>query len=230
VSAASPLRRPQRRRPLSVAEAGADRAVETKVSAVESEVAVLVRSPIFRHGLAATLREHGYRVEFPEELSTWRPKTRPAVALISLRCQEDWLALSSMEGTVPVIGIVPYVSPEAYGRALEAGASTIIGEDVSLAELVDVVHAALSNRTLVSIDILQAFATSSAGTAPALLAPHETEWLRALARGTTVASVAHEACYSEREMYRVLGRLYRRIGAANRAEAIALAARRGLLD
>ncbi len=48
----------------------------------------------------------------------------------------------------------------------------------------------------------------------------EQEWLRHLARGDSVATVAARAGYSERMMFRLLRDLYTKIGAANRTEAM----------
>ena len=65
--------------------------------------------------------------------------------------------------------------------------------------------------------------------APAL-GQDERCWLRWLAGGKTVASLAVAACYSEREMYRLLRKLYTRLGASGRTEALLAAQRYGLLD
>ena len=62
------------------------------------------------------------------------------------------------------------------------------------------------------------------------ISPWEVHWLQMLANGATVADVARDASYSEREMFRLLNRLYRAMGARNRVEAIVMAARAGLLN
>jgi DNA-binding NarL/FixJ family response regulator len=56
------------------------------------------------------------------------------------------------------------------------------------------------------------------------------ERLRALAGGTTVAQLADDNGFSEREMFRILSDLYESIGVKNRTEAIVWAARYGVLD
>jgi DNA-binding NarL/FixJ family response regulator len=55
-------------------------------------------------------------------------------------------------------------------------------------------------------------------------------WLQALASGETVAELSLRLGYSEREMYRRLRRLYSRIGATGRTDALLRASRWGLLD
>jgi DNA-binding CsgD family transcriptional regulator len=59
--------------------------------------------------------------------------------------------------------------------------------------------------------------------------PREVEWLKALASGGTVAALAQANEFSEREMYRLIGALYSKLGASNRSEAVALAKQRGLI-
>jgi len=61
------------------------------------------------------------------------------------------------------------------------------------------------------------------------LTSNERLWLRALAESVTVASLARSSGYSEREMYRLLGELYRRLGVTTRTEALLRADRLGLL-
>lgn len=55
------------------------------------------------------------------------------------------------------------------------------------------------------------------------------EWLRSLADSATVGRLARLSGYSEREMYRLLNRVYSRIGAQTRTEALLIAQRRGCL-
>jgi DNA-binding CsgD family transcriptional regulator len=50
-----------------------------------------------------------------------------------------------------------------------------------------------------------------------------------LASGITTVKLATSIGYSEREMYRKLNALYKKMGVSNRAEALVLAARSGLI-
>ena len=54
--------------------------------------------------------------------------------------------------------------------------------------------------------------------------------LRALSDGTTVAEIASRLHYSARPVRRYLQNLYLRLGVRNRAEAIAVGGKSGLLD
>lgn len=54
--------------------------------------------------------------------------------------------------------------------------------------------------------------------------------LQALAHGSTVHELAQEVGYSERELFRILADLYRRMGVSNRSEAIVQVAMWGFLE
>ena len=61
------------------------------------------------------------------------------------------------------------------------------------------------------------------------LSARDVAWLRALADGVTVSSLARASGYSQREMYRLLAALYARLGADSRTDALLRADRAGLL-
>lgn len=71
--------------------------------------------------------------------------------------------------------------------------------------------------------------TPGRGSPPRLVVA-ERAWLRELAQGSTVTALARTAGYSEREMYRLLAKLYTRLAATGRTEALLAAERWGLLD
>jgi DNA-binding CsgD family transcriptional regulator len=58
----------------------------------------------------------------------------------------------------------------------------------------------------------------------------EVTWLRSLAAGETVAELSLRLGYSERELYRRLRRLYSKMGASGRTDALLRAVRWGLLE
>jgi DNA-binding NarL/FixJ family response regulator len=91
-----------------------------------------------------------------------------------------------------------------------------------------VVRAAAAGQTLLPRQVARGMSRSQTGPVPQLQA-HERGWLRHLAESGTMANLATASGYSEREMYRLLGSVYTRLGAANRTEALLLAERWGLL-
>ncbi len=61
------------------------------------------------------------------------------------------------------------------------------------------------------------------------MSEEERAWLRGLATGRTVTALAEGSAYSERELYRKLSRVYQKLGAGGRVEAMLRAERWGLL-
>lgn len=68
------------------------------------------------------------------------------------------------------------------------------------------------------------------GQPPSQLSELERQWLRQLRDGDSARKVADDAHYSERHFRRILLELYSRLGARGGIEAVAAAARNGLLD
>lgn len=194
-------------------------------------IAIVDRNDVYGRGLQAALEDEGFDVELPAE---GQSSTREmSLALVSVRCQEDWDLLARLREEheeLPVVGVLPEPTLHSYCRALAAGATAIVADDAPLPELVDAVKAALRNMTLLPTNVARTLATGESDQADATpISADEAEWLRAIARGTTIAQLAEQASYSEREMHRLLRRLYARMGADNRAEALVLATRWGVL-
>jgi DNA-binding CsgD family transcriptional regulator len=131
--------------------------------------------------------------------------------------------------SVATVHVVEEVTAEAFANALQAGATGVIPMDAGFDQVVAVVKAASAGLTLLPRLMAKALCRPQAGPPPQLL-PRERRWLRHLADSGTVGSLAGEAGYSEREMYRLLGGLYGRLGASNRTEALLLAERWGMLQ
>jgi DNA-binding NarL/FixJ family response regulator len=102
-------------------------------------------------------------------------------------------------------------------------------EDAPVTAVVGALRAAMEGRTVLPIPVAQQLAREAARWCPPL-ADEEIGWLRKLAHGVPVSQLAEESFHSERDMYRVLARLYARIGVAGRAEAIVAATRWGIVD
>ena len=61
------------------------------------------------------------------------------------------------------------------------------------------------------------------------MSAEEMRWLESLARGTPVMTLARDVGYSRSDMHRLLRRLYRKLGAESKEEALVRAAQWGLL-
>jgi DNA-binding NarL/FixJ family response regulator len=139
------------------------------------------------------------------------------------------MARESTGVPVAAVHVVEEVTTEVYTAALQVGATGVVAMDAEFDQVVAVVRAAASGLTLLPRRVAKALCRTQAGPVPQLL-PRERTWLRHLADSGTVGGLAGEFGYSEREMYRLLGALYSRLGASNRTEALLLAERSGLLQ
>jgi DNA-binding NarL/FixJ family response regulator len=194
-------------------------------------------SPLRRRGIADILGEHGFKVDValsPDDdgLSSWArgDGKRGMVVAVDDDCQVVLLrALRCAHKDLALVALVPDESTEAHHRALRAGANTAVGHDAEPGRLVEAIALALDGCTVMPTEVAREIAAGPAEPATIELNDRERVWLQALADGRTVAEIADEAAYSHREMHRTLRALYKRLGAANRAQALTSATRQGLI-
>jgi two-component system nitrate/nitrite response regulator NarL len=189
-------------------------------------IALMGSVPAFRRGLAAALAERGATVS--EVVDDQPMPAGCAVVLVTVRALDELRLLAPAAGEAAVVAVLSDGSPASHREALCSGAAAAVAENESVEEIVEVVLAASEGRARLPFEIARTLATAPAAAAP--VSTQERGWLRSLARGATVAELAHDSCYSERELYRRLGRLYRRLGAETRAEALVRAAKAGILQ
>jgi DNA-binding NarL/FixJ family response regulator len=200
------------------------------VSARTGDVVVIVeRLPAYRRGLAVALAESGFVVE---ELAAVEEPMRAADAIVlTIDSEESWAALVRVvASSTVVVALLEDAGVSSYRRALHLGVAGAVGRDASTEQIVAVVRAALDGTTLIPRPIARQLADRCGAEEPLPISDSEARWLRAMAEGTTIANMAQTARYSERQMHRLIANLYKRIGAANRQQALVFAARYGILD
>lgn len=199
-----------------------------------ASVALVNVVPVYRQGLTAALTAEGFAVDEPADLVAWGKGPGPRAILVSIRQLADLDRVRELraEGLQSfLVALLDDARPHRFGEALLAGADTAAAAAARTEEIVGVVKAALERRASLPMAIAHALAEGR-GSPPdeSIVSTQEIEWLRAIANDTTVADLAVRAGYSEREMYRALSRLYRRMGVSSRVQALIAAARWGLLD
>jgi len=207
----------------------------TTLCAMPKRVAIAGNSPTWRRGIAAVLADADFiPVECPV-LAEWKPG-RDGVAVI-LEMESDGaaeaLAFFCQEHPhIPIVAVVEDAALTEFAAVVRSGAAAVLGEDEPTEVLVSVLRAALDDRASIPREILQSMAARvpAAPAGDAWVTAEEASWLQALAVGTTVAGLADDIGFSEREMFRNLHELYVRIGVGNRTEAIVWATRHGVLD
>jgi DNA-binding NarL/FixJ family response regulator len=186
-------------------------------------------SPLYRKGLSAALAEAGLDVEQTSDSSARRDGLRCVVLVGAANDQID--SYARLPSSPAVVVIEPDPSTATYALALRAGARTLLDGDAPVEIVVEAVRAALRGWTLLPSRIAQELCSkSSCRDVTRELDVWEIDCLKALAAGMTIARLADRAGYSEREMYRRLHRLYWRLDAKSRTDAIVKAARLGLVD
>jgi DNA-binding NarL/FixJ family response regulator len=191
-------------------------------------VMVLMADLPRRLRLTDALQGSGYRVAMPRDPVALLAAHRSPVLVTDdtdgarrLRAR----VMTAAPGT-PCVVLVREPTPERYREVLGSGA-TALPDSCTDADVVLAVGAAARSFACVPATVARALAGYD-GARPVITA-QEASWLRALVDGVTVASLARTVGYSQREMYRVLGTLYERLGASNRTEALLRADRWGLL-
>jgi len=193
-------------------------------------VAIVERLPAYRRGLAAAFAEVGFVVE---ELSTFDESAGDADAVVfTIDSEAAWAGLAELVANprVVVIALLEDATVSGFRRALRLGLPGTVSRDAPTEQIVAVVCAALAGTTLLPCPIARQLAERCGIDPPAPISDNEAGWLREMADGATIATLAQAARYSERQMHRLIANLYKRIGAANRQQALVFAARYGILD
>jgi DNA-binding NarL/FixJ family response regulator len=193
-------------------------------------VHIVERLPAYRRGLAAALAESGFVVQ--ELAAVEEAKETADAAVLTVDCEESWATLVRVLATPgpAVVALLEDPGVSSYRRALRLGVAGAVGRDAPTERIVAVIRAALDGTTLIPSPIARQLADRCGAEEPLPISDSEAHWLRAMAEGMTVANMAQGARYSERQMHRLIANLYKRIGAANRQQALVFAARYGILD
>jgi DNA-binding NarL/FixJ family response regulator len=142
-------------------------------------------------------------------------------------------AVRSLRAAHPQLGIVVltmYAEDDHLLGALEAGASAFVAKDAPADDVVAAArHAAASPDAFSATDLAEAMRRRLAPSPPPL-SPREREVLALLADGLGVAQIAKTLFISESTAKTHISKLYDKLGAANRAQALMTAIRRGLLS
>ncbi|MEZ5119569.1 MAG: response regulator transcription factor [Candidatus Nanopelagicales bacterium] len=160
--------------------------------------------------------------------------THPDVVVLDVRLPDGSglkLAASSRE-RYPDLGIViltMYAGDEQLFAALEAGASAFVPKNAPSDDVVAAArHAATTPQSFTAKDLADAMKRKLSPTGPQL-SPREREVLQLLADGLGVAQISRRLFISESTTKTHISKLYEKLGAGNRAQALMTALKLGLL-
>ena len=159
----------------------------------------------------------------------------PDVVIADLQLQDgtglDILrAIRKQSNTTGVVVLTMHSGDDQIFAAMEAGASGFVGKDAPSQEVVRAArHAAVSPRSFVCSGLVGAMMRRQSSESTRL-SDREHDVLLLLADGLGAAAIGERLYLSESTAKSHIARIYQKLGAANRAQALVTAMRIGLLS
>ena len=130
---------------------------------------------------------------------------------------------------IGIVILTMYAGDDQLFEALEAGASAFVPKNAPSEEVVAAArHAASTPRSFTANDLSEAMKRKLSPSGPQL-SPREREVLGLLADGLGVAQISRQLYISESTTKTHISKLYEKLGAGNRAQALMTALKLGLL-
>lgn len=196
--------------------------------------------PVVREGLAAILSTQPDlavvgEAAGGEALLALAAALRPEVALVDLEMPgvDGEAAIRRLPEVAPetrALVLTAFDSDERIIGALQAGARGYLLKGAPRAQIFEAVRTVAAGGSLLQPAVAARLAALVARPAPPALSPRELEVLLLVARGRTNKEIARALGVVERTVKFHLSGAMARLGAANRAEAVALAAQHGLIE
>jgi DNA-binding NarL/FixJ family response regulator len=159
---------------------------------------------------------------------------QPDVVVIDCSLCDGWRLARELRDRYHELGIVILAadsSDDLLFRALDAGASAYLNRSASVNEVVSAIrHAAVAARSFSATGLAQALRRRSEASARISLSPRERQVLTLLRDGRSVPEVAATIYVSLSTAKTYVARLYEKLGAGNRAQALMTAVELGLFD
>jgi DNA-binding NarL/FixJ family response regulator len=158
----------------------------------------------------------------------------PDVVILDVRLPdgngiEACRTLRAEDADLGIVILTMYAGDDTLFDALEAGASAFVPKNAPSEDVVAAArHAASAPRSFTSADLNEAMRRKMSPTGPQL-SPREREVLGLLADGLGVAQISRQLFISESTTKTHISKLYDKLGAGNRAQALMTALRLGLL-
>ena len=207
------------------------------------KVLIVDDHPVTRQGLRSALAS-SKEVEIVGEASSGDEaieavkELHPEVVFMDVRMP----GMSGIEATKEIRDAVPDTkvilftveeSRAAIADAIRAGVSGYLLKDVSAGELIQAAKLALEGKAVIHPTLTRAFIeevqyVEQRPETP--LSRRESQILQKVAYGATTKEVAHDLQISPHTVKTHLERIFEKLGANDRAQAVAIALRKGLVD
>ena len=195
---------------------------------------------LIRHGLARAFeREPSTEVvaqagSVAQALAAWDEHS-PDVVVTDLQLPDGTgfdiiRAIRQQSAAVGLVMLTMHSGDDQIFTAMEAGASAFVGKDAPSSDVVSAArHAHVSPRTFMCSGLAAAMMRRAADDRPRL-SDREQEVLELLAEGLGTGAIAGRLYMSESTAKTHIARIYQKLGATNRAQALVTAMRLGLLS
>jgi DNA-binding NarL/FixJ family response regulator len=204
-------------------------------------LAIVEGHTLIRYGLRELVAQHSdieivAECQSAAEARSMVAATRPDVVTVAIALPDgDGLRLArEFRDRYANLGIVILSSQDeddALFRALESGVSAFVAKTAPLQEvLCGIRHAAVAASSFTASGLATAVARRRSMQNRLALSPRETEVLRLLHDGLSVPAIALEMFISVSTAKTYVARLYEKLGAANRAQALMAAMHHGLIQ
>ncbi len=162
-------------------------------------------------------------------------RLRPMVVVADLQLQDGTgldivRTIRKKSDTTGLVVLTMHSGDDQIFAAMQAGASGFVGKDAPATEVIKAArHAAISPRAFVCAGLVGAMMRRRSGEVTALT-DREHDVLMLLAEGMNAAAIGGQLYLSESTTKSHIARIYQKLGAANRAQALVTAMRIGLLS
>jgi DNA-binding NarL/FixJ family response regulator len=160
---------------------------------------------------------------------------RPDVVTLAVTLPDiDGIALArQLRDRDPELGIVVLTSrgeDDVLFRAMETGASAFVPKTAPTSEVLGAMrHASVAASSFTASGLADAFARQRGTSTRTGLSPREQETLDLLSHGLSVPAIAGRMYVSQSTAKTYVTRLYEKLGASNRAQALMTAVHQGLI-
>lgn len=140
--------------------------------------------------------------------------------------------VESIRARFPGAGIVVltmFPTDDVLFDAMDAGANALVGKDASLLAITSAVMSAAADPTSFAAKGLTEALKRRVASSASLLTPREYEVLHLMADGLSVCQIARRLSVSESTAKTHAAKIYAKLDAGNRAQAVMTAVRRGIL-
>lgn len=169
-----------------------------------------------------------------EGIERWR-QHHPDVVITDLQMQDGTgldvvRTIRKESDKVGLIVLTMHSGDEQIFAAMQAGASGFVGKDAPSTEVIKTArHAAVSPKAFVCAGLVGAMMRRQSAESTALT-EREHDVLLLLAEGLNAAAIGQKLYLSESTTKSHIARIYQKLGASNRAQALVTAMRIGLLS